>query len=274
MCSCWTISAASASVPSSGKSAVAEVVAAGAIVDEAHHLIPQLAMLQDFLRDHAPQVAGARNQDALEADARFPAPLQHFAHQLARAERERHVEDQEQAPDHARDFIRAAVLQLRRHVVGLERQRRDDAQHHGHDAADEHGEEIVHARAAAPQAVQALKLIPQRHQHGDERQHRHVLLERRIALDDGNEAAGKPDEVRKAEGDDAQNGVGDNVRGHQQAVVSSKHERSRSESIGQTPRCRTESRARESPLDRISSAWPAGCRPRRLPRWAHSPARR
>src|SRR5437667_429074 len=91
--------------PGDGSLMVAAMVPAGAIVHEPHHLIAGLAMLQDLLRDDAPQVAGAGNQDALEADARFPAPLQHLAHELARPERERHVEDQEEAPHQARHFI-------------------------------------------------------------------------------------------------------------------------------------------------------------------------
>ena len=61
-------------------------------------------------------------------------------------------------------------------VVGLEVQRGDDAEHHGEDAADEDGEEVVDARAAAPQPVQALDVEGERHQDADERQHVDVLL--------------------------------------------------------------------------------------------------
>ncbi len=47
----------------------------------------------------------------------------------------------------------------------------DDAEDDGEDAADEHGEEVVDARAAAAQAVDALELEGERRQHRDERQH-------------------------------------------------------------------------------------------------------
>ena len=69
---------------------------------------------------------------------------------------------------------------------------RDDAEDDGEDAADEDGEEIVDARAAAPQPVQALDLERERHQHADERQHVDVLAERREALRDGNQFGDQP----------------------------------------------------------------------------------
>ena len=43
----------------------------------------------------------AGDQDAFEADAGLPTALQHFPHELARAERQRHVEDEKQGPDSA-----------------------------------------------------------------------------------------------------------------------------------------------------------------------------
>ena len=46
----------------------------------------------------------------------------------------------------------------RRREVGLHVQRGDDAEDDGEDAADEDGEEIVDARSAAAQAVEALQL--------------------------------------------------------------------------------------------------------------------
>ena len=50
---------------------------------------------------------------------------------------------------------------------------------HGEDAADEHGEEIVDARAAAAQPIEPLQVEAERHEHGDERQEVDVLPERR-----------------------------------------------------------------------------------------------
>ena len=247
------------------QAAIAEMIAAGAIVDEADHLIAELAMLKNFFGDDAAEVAGAGDEDALEPDAGLPAPLEHFAHELARAERERHVEDEEQGPDHARHFVRAAILQLGRDVVGLEIQRADDAEHHRDDAADEDGEEVVHARAAAAQAVEPLKLIGERHQHADERQHRDVLRKRRVAFDDRNQAAGKSNQVGEAERHDAEHGIRGHVKGHQQAAVASKHGRWRPESSGQTPPRRTAPRAGESRPNQTASAWRARCRPRTPP---------
>ena len=53
------------------------------------------------------------------------------------------------------------------------------------DGADEDEEEVVDPRPAAPQAVDALEVVGERHEDGDERHHRDVLLERRIAARDG-----------------------------------------------------------------------------------------
>ena len=68
-------------------------------------------------------------------------------------------------------------------------------------------EEVVDARSAAPQPVDALELIGERHQHGDEGHHRDVLLERRIAACDRNQAEREADDVGEAERDDASSGV-------------------------------------------------------------------
>ncbi len=61
------------------------------------------------------------------------------------------------------------------------------AEDDGENAADEHREEVVDPRAAAPQAVEALDLERNRHQHADERQHVDVLAERRLPLGDGDD---------------------------------------------------------------------------------------
>ncbi len=45
------------------QAAVAEVVAAGAVVDEADHLVAELAVLEDAVGDHAAEVAGAGDED-------------------------------------------------------------------------------------------------------------------------------------------------------------------------------------------------------------------
>ncbi len=117
------ISGASAQRAEQRQAAVAQVIAAGAIVDEADHLIAELAVLKNLLGDDAAEVAGAGNQDALQSEARFPAPLEHLAHELARSERQRDVDHQEQGPDDARDLIRADGLFLGRRVVRVDVQR-------------------------------------------------------------------------------------------------------------------------------------------------------
>ena len=106
-----------------------------------------------------------------------PPPLERLAHELARGERERDVERRGTAPRRAaRPRRRRASLQLVRDVVGLDVQRRDDAEHDGEDAADEDREEVVDARPAAAQPIEALHVKRERHEHGDERQHVEVLL--------------------------------------------------------------------------------------------------
>ena len=73
-------------------------------------------------------------------------------------------------PDRLRHLEDAACLGRAGREVRLHVQRGDDAEDDGEDAADEDGEEVVDARAAAAQTVQALQLEPERHEHRDERQ--------------------------------------------------------------------------------------------------------
>ena len=78
------ISSASLERAEQRQAAVADVIAAGAVVEEADDLEAELAVLEHLVGDHAAEVAGAGNQDALEADARLPAALERLAHELAR----------------------------------------------------------------------------------------------------------------------------------------------------------------------------------------------
>ena len=105
-----------------------------------------------------PEIAGAGDEHALQADAGPPPALERLAHELPRAVGEDDVDEQKQRPDGLRHFVHARVLERVRHVVGLEVQRADDAEHHREDAADEHGEEIVDARAPSAQTVEPLHL--------------------------------------------------------------------------------------------------------------------
>ena len=203
--------------------AVAQIIAAGAVVHEADDVIPELAVFEDPVRDEATEFPCARNQHALQADAGAPPALEGLAHELARGKRQQHVEGEEERPDDLRDLVRAAVLQLVGNVVRLEVQRGHDAEDHREDAADEDGEEVVDPRSAAPQPIEALDMERERHEHADERQHVHVLAERREALSDGNEAALEPDDVREHECRDAEDGVGNDVERDEQAVVPSYH---------------------------------------------------
>ena len=54
------------------------------VVDEAHDLVAELAVLQHPVGHHPPEVAGARDQDALETNTCAPATFQEFAHHLRR----------------------------------------------------------------------------------------------------------------------------------------------------------------------------------------------
>ena len=78
------ISSASRQRAEQRQAAIADVIAAGPIVDEADQLEAELAVLEDLVGDHPSEIAGAGDQHALEADAGPPAPLERFAHELAR----------------------------------------------------------------------------------------------------------------------------------------------------------------------------------------------
>ena len=179
--------------------AMSQVVAASAVIHEADDVVAQLPVLQDLVGHQASEFSGARNQDALEADARTPPPLERLADQFARGKRQQDVEAEEDAPDQLRHFVRATVLQLVGHVVRLEVQRGHDAEDHRQDAADEDGEEVVHPRAAAPQAIEPLHVEGKWHQHADKGQDVDVLAERGIPLRDRDEAAVKAQHVGQHE---------------------------------------------------------------------------
>ncbi len=51
------------------QAAIADVVAAGLVVDEADHLVAELVVLEQLVDDHPAELAGAGDEDALEADA-------------------------------------------------------------------------------------------------------------------------------------------------------------------------------------------------------------
>ena len=193
------ISGASAQRAEQRQAAISQVIAARAIVDETDHLIAELAMLKNLLGDDAAEVACAGNQDALQPEAGFPAPLEHLADELARTERQSDVDHQEQGPDDARDLIRANRLLLGRCVVRVDVERADNPENHGDDGADEDEEEVVDARPAAPQAVHTLKVVRERDEHGDERHDRDVLLERRKSSCNRDEPAREAQQVCQAE---------------------------------------------------------------------------
>ncbi len=144
--------------------AVAEMIARRLVVDEADDLVAELAMFENLVGDEPSELAGSGDEDALQADARAPASLEHLAHELARRERQRDVQHEEDAPGSLRDFERAARSRRRGREIRLHVQRRDDAEHDREDAADEHGEEIVDARTSAPQAIQPLQVEAERHE--------------------------------------------------------------------------------------------------------------
>jgi hypothetical protein len=205
--------------------AIADVIAAGAIVDEADHLVTELAVLEHPVGDHPSQVAGAGDENALETDTGAPPTLQQLAHHLARHVGEDDRQGEKERPDDLRHFVGARRPIFRRAVIGLHVQRRPDAEHHCQDAADQHGEEVVDARAAAAQPIHPLQMKSDRRQHRDERQDVDVVLDRRISACDRDEPALEADAIRKDERPHREQGVGEHVKGDQQAVVASYHRR-------------------------------------------------
>ena len=125
-------------------------------------------MLEHFVGHHPPELARSGDQDALQADPGFPAALERLAHDLARAEGEHDRQRQVQAPDELRDLVHARVLERVGHVVGVVIQRPAHPEYDGQDAAAEYREEVVHARPAAPQAVEALHVERERDDQPDE----------------------------------------------------------------------------------------------------------
>ncbi len=204
-------------------------------------------MLKNLLGDDAAEVACAGNQDALQPEAGFPAPLEHLAHELARTERQRDVDHQEHRPDDARDLIRADGLLLGRCVVRVDVQRADDAENHRDDGADEDEEEVVDARPAAPQTVDTLKVVRERDEHGDERHDRDVLLERRKSSCNRDEPAREAQQVCQAECRDAEHRVRDDVERQEQAAVSPKHGRGSRSSIASPAKTQRDRISRRGP---------------------------
>jgi hypothetical protein len=74
------------------------VIAAGAIVDESDHLIPELAVLEHAIGNHAAEIAGAGDENPLQPDPRPPAPLQELPHCFARGIGEHHRQHEKQSP--------------------------------------------------------------------------------------------------------------------------------------------------------------------------------
>ena len=135
------------------------------------------------------------------------------------------MKTEEQRPHELRHLVGAGAARRVGGEVGLHVERGDHAEDDREDAADEHREEVVHARAAAPQAVDALDLERERREHGHERQHVQVLLDRRIALRHRDEAALEADAIGEHERPHREQGVGDDVERDEQAVVALYHRR-------------------------------------------------
>ena len=93
------------------QTAVADVVAGRAIVEEADDLEAELAVLEHLVRDELAEIARPRDQHALQSDARLPSPLERFADELARGIGEDDVDQQVEGPDELRDLVDTEVLQ-------------------------------------------------------------------------------------------------------------------------------------------------------------------
>ena len=195
------------------------MVAAGAIVDESDDLIAELTVFENLVSDQPSQLA----RPAMRM--RFsPMPARQRRSSTSRtSSRDANVRMTFKPRNIAQTSCEtsnvARVLGGVGRKVRLHVQRGDDAEDDREDAADEDGEEVVDARAAAAQAVEALQVESDRHEHRDERQDVQVLRERRQALRDRNQARVKADGVGDDEGADAEQRVGDDVERDQQAVV-------------------------------------------------------
>ena len=207
------------------QAAVADVIAGGPVVQEADHLEAELAVLEDLVGDQLAEIARARDQHPLQADAGLPPLFERLADDLARAVRERDVDRHEQRPAELGDLVDALVLQFLGQPVRLEIQRAEQAQDDRQNGADEHREEVVHARPPAAQPVEALHVERRRHDQADERQHVEVLREGGDAFGRGND--GRQDVEAKNVGEDerrhGQHRVAHDVEGDQQAVVPPHH---------------------------------------------------
>ena len=194
------------------QAAVAEMVAAGAIVDEADDLVAELAVLEDLVGDQPAELAGAGDQDALQADARAPAPLEQLAHELARREREQHVDDEEERPDRAArprtrrgpSLVgdastpgRTAWRRCRRRRRGCCRRRRRRSRRRASGRA-------AAGRAPARGSANGTS-TPMNGRTFD------VLPERRVALGDGDQAGLEAEQVGEQERGHAEQRVGDDV---------------------------------------------------------------
>src|SRR5262245_15919538 len=207
--------------------AVSEVIARGLVIHEADDLIAQLAVLEDLVRDQASQFARSGDEDALQADARAPAPLEHFAHQFARRVGQRHVEHEENGPDRLRYLELSARPCRRTREIHGHVQRRDDAEQDGEDAADEHRKEIVDARPAAPQPVEPLELETKWDEDRDERQVLDVLPQWRHTFRDGNQEWNddgmESKRVRDDERGHREERVREDMKRDEEAVVAVQH---------------------------------------------------
>ena len=214
--------------PQERQAAIADVIA-GAVVEESDDLEAELAMLEQLVGDQPAEVAGARDQNLLEADAGAPATLERLPHELARRVGQDHVDDEEQQPDRPRNLVDTLCLRLgrkERRMVDLIVESADQAEDNGEDAADKDGEEIVDARAPAAEPVKALHLEGERHENPEQRQEIEVLSERWLPFCDRDEV-GDPGLEPKEIGDDerrhTEQRVGDDVEGDEQPVVPPHH---------------------------------------------------
>jgi hypothetical protein len=165
----------------------------------------------------------AGDQDALQSDPGTPPPLEQLAHGFARDVGEQHVQHEEQGPDELRDLVGALGAGLLAGVIRPDVERRHHAEDDSQDVADQHGEEVVDARSAAAQPVDALQPERKRRQHRDERQQVEILLERRVAAVHRNQAALEADAVREDERPGREQRVREDVQADQQPIVPLHH---------------------------------------------------
>ena len=127
------------------QAAIAKMITARPVVDEADDLIAEFPVLEHLVGNHSSQLAGARDENPAQSHTGHPSPLQRLAHEFSREIAECDVENEEDGPSPLGHLVSTHIPLGIGGVVGADVQSHHDAEYHGDDAADEHVEEIIDA---------------------------------------------------------------------------------------------------------------------------------